>query len=99
MSMRKWQEVQELLPQAFLSSKRLIWKSVRKTSEMKVANLFDGIPDDLPEELFIRLHQAKGLRIERIVSQGQASPPGFCYDQCLKEIEATKDPENRSDRS
>jgi cupin 2 domain-containing protein len=48
---------------------------------MKVENLFDGIPDNLPDELFTRLHQAKGLRIERIVSQGQASPAGFWYDQ------------------
>jgi cupin 2 domain-containing protein len=44
-------------------------------------NLFSGIPSDLPEELFTPLHQAKGLRIERIVSQGHASPPGFWYDQ------------------
>lgn len=27
------------------------------------------------------LVQAPGLRIERIVSRGQASPPGFWYDQ------------------
>ena len=48
---------------------------------MKPENLFNGIPDELPEELFTTLHQAKGLRIERIVSHGHASPPGFWYDQ------------------
>lgn len=48
---------------------------------MKPENLFSSIPDDLSEELFTTFHQAKGLRIERIVSQGHASPPGFWYDQ------------------
>ena len=48
---------------------------------MKSESLFSDIPDDLPKELFTTLHQAKGLRIERIVSQGHASPSGFWYDQ------------------
>lgn len=48
---------------------------------MKPNNLFSDIPSDLSEELFSILHQANGLRIERIVSQGQFSPPGFWYDQ------------------
>jgi len=48
---------------------------------MKPNNLFSGIPSNLPEELFTTLHQAKGLRVERIVSQGHASPPGFWCDQ------------------
>lgn len=33
------------------------------------------------EELFETLCQAPGLHIERIVSQGQHSPPGEWYDQ------------------
>jgi cupin 2 domain-containing protein len=44
-------------------------------------NLFAEIPDDLPEELFQTLLRAPGLRIERIVSMGHASPEGFWYDQ------------------
>jgi cupin 2 domain-containing protein len=48
---------------------------------MKAGNLFSGIHDDLAAELFTPLQQAKGLRIERIVSQGHASPPGLWYDQ------------------
>ena len=43
--------------------------------------LFDSIPADVAEEVFTPLLQANGLRIERIVSHGQASPPGFWYDQ------------------
>ncbi len=48
---------------------------------MHAENLWDGIPAELPEELFATLHRADGIRIERIVSQGQASPAGFWYDQ------------------
>jgi cupin 2 domain-containing protein len=44
-------------------------------------NLFAEIPDDLPAELFQTLLRAPGLRIERIVSMGHASPEGFWYDQ------------------
>lgn len=45
------------------------------------ANLFDDLPRDLPEELVTALLEAGLLRIERIVSRGQASPEGFWYDQ------------------
>ena len=44
-------------------------------------NLFANIPADLPNELTETLLGRKGLRIERIVSRGQASPEGFWYDQ------------------
>ena len=53
---------------------------------MNAKNLLDGIPADLPEELFTTILQANNLRIERIVSQGQASPPGFWYDQEENEL-------------
>jgi len=44
-------------------------------------NLFDDIPKDLPEELLTVLAESDGLKIERIVSDGHASPEGFWYDQ------------------
>ena len=44
-------------------------------------NIFSGLPTDGTEELFQTLLQASGLRIERIISHGQASPDGFWYDQ------------------
>ncbi|MFD1142372.1 cupin domain-containing protein [Larkinella insperata] len=44
-------------------------------------NLFSAIPGLLPEELFEELLTHKGLKIERIVSKGHASPEGFWYDQ------------------
>ncbi|MCX7403655.1 MAG: cupin domain-containing protein [Planctomycetia bacterium] len=36
---------------------------------------------DLPEELFTTLLEDGDVRIERIVSHGHSSPPGFWYDQ------------------
>jgi cupin 2 domain-containing protein len=44
-------------------------------------NLFAAIPERLAGEEISTLLTTPGLRIERIVSHGQASPPGFWYDQ------------------
>lgn len=45
-------------------------------------NLFVGLPAGREaEERFETLLDRPGLRIERIVSTGQASPEGFWYDQ------------------
>lgn len=47
-----------------------------------VANLFAGLPPmGEAEEQFVQLLRRPGLVIERIVSSGQASPPGFWYEQ------------------
>jgi cupin 2 domain-containing protein len=46
-----------------------------------LANLFADLPGRLPDELFTTLLEAGNLRIERIVSFGHASPPGFWFDQ------------------
>jgi cupin 2 domain-containing protein len=48
---------------------------------MSHGSLFAGIPAHLPDELVTVLRQAPSVRIERIVSRGQSSPPGFWYDQ------------------
>lgn len=44
-------------------------------------NLFMPLPSDTRHETFDDLLNVPGLRIERIVSHGQASPPGFWYEQ------------------
>ena len=44
-------------------------------------NLFAGIPDAPAAEQFTTLLTAPNVRIERIVSRGHSSPPGFWYDQ------------------
>ena len=46
-----------------------------------LTNLFADIPEDVPEELIQAILSTPGLRIERIVSLGHASPEGFWYDQ------------------
>jgi cupin 2 domain-containing protein len=44
-------------------------------------NLFADAPQDRVEEQFTELLRTPNVKIERIVSSGQASPPGFWYDQ------------------
>ncbi|MDN5844073.1 MAG: cupin domain-containing protein [Alcaligenaceae bacterium] len=44
-------------------------------------NLFTAIPTDTAHEAFDDLLVVPGLRIERIVSRGQKSPPDFWYEQ------------------
>ena len=44
-------------------------------------NLFADLPPEAADEQVTDLLRAQGLRIERIVSHGQASPPGFWYEQ------------------
>jgi cupin 2 domain-containing protein len=50
-----------------------------------VSSLFADIPREMPEELVGEILRTATLRIERIVSRGQASPPGFWYDQGMDE--------------
>lgn len=49
------------------------------------ANLLRDVPDASDGEVAEPLVAAPGLRVERIVSLGQASPPGFWYDQAEAE--------------
>ncbi len=44
-------------------------------------NLFENLPDVPAEELMESLAEYSGVRVERIVSHGHASPEGFWYDQ------------------
>lgn len=44
-------------------------------------NIFDLIPDGTDEEVVDLLVQNKHIKIERIVSSGQASPESGWYDQ------------------
>lgn len=47
----------------------------------RVNNIFTGIPEQLPQELIEEIASGEQVRIERIVSKGHASDPGFWYDQ------------------
>jgi cupin 2 domain-containing protein len=47
---------------------------------MSLNNLFADLPAPGAQEQFLEILSRPGLRIERIVSSGEASPPGFWYD-------------------
>ncbi|MCR0981978.1 cupin domain-containing protein [Roseomonas populi] len=49
-------------------------------------NLHEGLAADPAQEVEETLLSRPGLRIGRIVSAGQASPPGFWYDQAEDEF-------------
>lgn len=51
-----------------------------------MTNFFADIPNALPEELIETLARSANVRIERIVSHGHVSPPGFWYDQSESEF-------------
>ena len=46
-----------------------------------MANLFDPIPPEITSEIIQVLLATGNFRLERIVSNGQATPPGEWYDQ------------------
>ncbi|MHA6194782.1 cupin domain-containing protein [Pseudomonas wadenswilerensis] len=46
-----------------------------------LSNLFSGVSEPSVDERFEDLLARPGVRIERIVSNGQSSPPDFWYDQ------------------
>lgn len=50
-----------------------------------IFNLPEELQNTLQEEFFEELFTAKNVRLERIVSEGHASPEGFWYDQEVDE--------------
>ena len=47
-----------------------------------IPNLFDDLPEfPFPAEITQNLFARQDIRIERIISSGQVSPPDFWYDQ------------------
>ena len=48
-------------------------------------NIFAQLPELLPEEVFQQLEQGKEFKLERIVSQGHATPADQWYDQTQHE--------------
>lgn len=51
-------------------------------SPVSKGSLLDNIPPPgFPDEVFENIIENNHVRIERIVSRGQVSPPGFWYDQ------------------
>ncbi|MFH0726436.1 MAG: cupin domain-containing protein [Pseudomonadota bacterium] len=48
---------------------------------MNLKNLLEDAPNDSTEELVENILSGNHFRMERIISNGQASPKGFWYDQ------------------
>lgn len=53
----------------------------RRAGGGRAVNLLSPLPDARAGEIVEPVLARPGLRIERIVSHGQKSPPGFWYDQ------------------
>jgi cupin 2 domain-containing protein len=51
-----------------------------------IQNIFNNIPEKLPDELIEILSENENIRIERIVSRGHTSQPDHWYDQENKEF-------------
>ncbi len=52
---------------------------------MKTKSIYDNIPFEIPDEIVEILLVQKNIRIEKIISKGQCSNPGFWYDQSENE--------------
>jgi cupin 2 domain-containing protein len=52
-----------------------------RRARRSTVNLFSSLPDASAREAAEILLNSESVRIERMVSLGQASPPGFWYDQ------------------
>ena len=59
-------------------------------------NLFDAVPGDRRQEVVTSLLDTPNLKIERIASMGQRSPPGFWYDQPWAEWVIVLGPDRRA---
>ena len=53
---------------------------------MNKNNIFSDIPQNLPEEFFETIAQSDNIKIEKIISDGHTSSPGFWYDQDQNEF-------------
>lgn len=51
----------------------------------QIDNIFSALAESAGEEEILQILTRPGLRIERIVSTGQCSSPGFWYDQASGE--------------
>lgn len=47
---------------------------------LQTGNLFSNIPEEIPREIFEDLLSRPPLRVQRIVSAGQTTPPDEWYD-------------------
>ena len=58
----------------------LLLESLEKPMN-EIRNIFENIPDHIPEELFNEILKTKNIKVERIVSKGHSSGISSWYDQ------------------
>ncbi len=51
------------------------------SGHLNINNLFASLPPDPKKEVFQTLQENNAFKLERIISTGQATPPGEWYDQ------------------
>ena len=56
------------------------------SNEVLGGNLFMDIPDTVQNEIFEQILITDNFFVERIISEGQSSPPDFWYDQPTSEF-------------
>ncbi len=78
-------KVGDIAPHSRAESSRGIESPSPTGPVMTQPNLFSPLPDARTAEVFEALLTRPGLKIERIVTHGQASPGGFWYDQAQHE--------------
>jgi len=49
--------------------------------EIVSKNIYKDLPKNLSEEVFQVIAENSNVKIEKIISNGQSSPPNFWYDQ------------------
>jgi cupin 2 domain-containing protein len=57
-----------------------------KRNKLKVCNIYRAPPGKFPGEIFSAVARAGKVEVEKIVSRGHRSPPGFWYDQDFDEL-------------
>ena len=48
---------------------------------MNKNNIFQNLPVSVPEEIFENISEKRNVKIERIISEGQATSENYWYDQ------------------
>lgn len=78
--------MEALLKESLSRGAKITIKNINfKMSEMKINNLFSNIPKKTKHEILEILMEKPNISLERIISQGQATPPGKWLEQKTNE--------------
>ncbi len=63
------------------SFKDICYRRITKKKPDMKQNIFDNIPNKMPEEIFETMVDNKNVKVEKIISRGHSSPNSSWYDQ------------------